>query len=101
MRSASAAGGVYRFHPMFETGQFSSIFPMVAAGVGITLIPAMAAGSASGCRLSSLEQETFRRVGYVRVRRHVAGAAQSAFVKWLRQESHLVAAKLKTEKSGG
>jgi hypothetical protein len=74
---------------MFETGQFPSIFPMVAAG------------AASGYKLSSPEQEPFRRVGYVRVRRHVAGAAQSAFVKWLHQESHLVAAKLKTAKSDG
>jgi LysR family hydrogen peroxide-inducible transcriptional activator len=56
------------FHPMFETDQFSSIFPMVASGLGITL-----------------ERETFRRVSYIRVRRHATGAAQSAFVKWLRE----------------
>ena len=50
------------FHPMFETDQFSSIFPMVAAGVGITLPPAMAAGVAGGCRFLSLKLETFRGV---------------------------------------
>ena len=74
------------FHPMFETDQFSSIFPMVAAGLGITLAPEMAARTAGDCLLLPLERETFRRVGYIRVRRHVSGAAQNAFVKWLREE---------------
>jgi LysR family hydrogen peroxide-inducible transcriptional activator len=74
------------FHPMFETDQFSSIFPMVAAGLGITLTPRMAASAAGDCRLLPLERETFRRVGYIRVRRHVRGAAQMAFVKWLREQ---------------
>jgi LysR family hydrogen peroxide-inducible transcriptional activator len=73
------------FAPMFETDQFSSIFPLVASGLAITLAPEMAAHTARGCRLLPLERETFRRVGYIRVRRHVAGAAQSAFVKWLRE----------------
>jgi LysR family hydrogen peroxide-inducible transcriptional activator len=74
------------FHPMFETDQFSSIFPMVAAGLGIALAPKMAASTAGECRLLPLERETFRRVGYIRVRRHVRGAAQIAFVKWLREQ---------------
>jgi LysR family transcriptional regulator, hydrogen peroxide-inducible genes activator len=74
------------FHAMFETDQFSSIFPMVASGLGITLAPQMAAHTAGECRLLALERETFRRVGYIRVRRHVAGAAQKAFVTWLREK---------------
>jgi LysR family hydrogen peroxide-inducible transcriptional activator len=73
------------FHPMFETDQFSSIFPMVASGLGITLAPQMAAHTAGQCRLLPLEREAFRRVGYIRVRRHVAAAAQKAFVNWLRE----------------
>lgn len=73
------------FDAMFETDQFSSIFPIVASGLAITLAPLMAAHTAGDCRLLPLERETFRRVGYIRVRRHVAGAAQSAFVKWLRE----------------
>jgi LysR family transcriptional regulator, hydrogen peroxide-inducible genes activator len=74
------------FQPIFETDQFSSIFPMVAAGLGITLVPEMAAQFAEGCHILSLERDSFRRVGYIRVRRHASGAAQTAFVKWLRQE---------------
>ena len=74
------------FHPMFETDQFSSIFPMVAAGFGITLAPKMAARPAGECGLLPLEREAFRRVGYIRVRWHVRGTAQIAFVKWLREQ---------------
>jgi hypothetical protein len=46
----------------------------------------MAAQTAEDCRLLPLEQETFRRVGYIRVRRHVACTAQRAFVNWLREK---------------
>jgi len=72
-------------HSLFETDQFSSIFPIVASGLGITLAPQMAARTAEECRLLPLEPDTFRRVGYIRVRRHAAGTAQKAFVTWLRE----------------
>jgi hypothetical protein len=45
----------------------------------------MAAHIARECRLLPLERKMFRRVGYMRVRRNVAGAAQKAFVNWLRE----------------
>jgi len=72
---------------MFETDQFASIFPLVAAGLGIALVPQMAAGDAAECLILPLQPEAWRRVGYIRVRRHEAGAAQTAFVKWVREES--------------
>ena len=75
------------FQAIFETDQFSSIFPIVASGMGITLAPRMAAQTAGQCRLLPLEREAFRRVGYIRVRRHAAGAAQKAFVAWLRKQA--------------
>jgi LysR family transcriptional regulator, hydrogen peroxide-inducible genes activator len=34
----------------FESGQFSSLFGMVAAGIGISLVPAMAIDRHAGCR---------------------------------------------------
>ena len=34
----------------FESGQFSSLFGMVAAGVGISLVPEMAIDRNAGCR---------------------------------------------------
>jgi hypothetical protein len=39
------------------------------------------------CLIVPLQPEAWRRVGYIRVRRHEAGAAQTAFVKWVREES--------------
>ncbi|MCU1292908.1 MAG: LysR family transcriptional regulator [Bryobacterales bacterium] len=72
---------------IFETDQFSSILPLVAAGFGISLIPQMAAQSGSGCVFLQLDREAYRRVGYMRVRRHSAGTAQKAFIKWIRQIS--------------
>jgi LysR family hydrogen peroxide-inducible transcriptional activator len=72
---------------MFETDQFASIFPLVAAGLGIALVPEMAARDAMDCLIVPLQPKAWRRVGYIRVRRHVAGAAQIAFVKWVREES--------------
>jgi LysR family hydrogen peroxide-inducible transcriptional activator len=72
---------------MFETDQFASIFPLVAAGLGIALVPEMAARDAMDCLIVPLQPQAWRRVGYIRVRRHEAGAAQTAFVKWMREES--------------
>lgn len=39
---------------IFESDQFASIFALVAAGTGLSLIPAMAAASAEGCRVVPL-----------------------------------------------
>lgn len=74
-------------HAIFETDQFSSILPLVAAGFGISLIPAMAAEVNSGCKFLQLDREVHRRVGYMRIRRHALGTAQRAFIGWLREIS--------------
>jgi LysR family transcriptional regulator, hydrogen peroxide-inducible genes activator len=73
------------FYSMFETDQFSSILPLVAAGFGVSLVPEMATHSTQDCKFLPLEREAFRRIGYMRVRRHMSGPAQTAFVKWLRE----------------
>ncbi len=83
-----------QFRSLFETDQFSSIFPMVAAGMGVALVPEMAAHAATDCLLLPLERDVFRRVGYIRVRRHTSGTAQNAFVKWLRQQNSRQDAKI-------
>jgi len=72
------------FVSIFETNQFSSILPLVAAGFGISLAPQMAMDAASGCKFLPLEREAYRRVGYMRVRQHALGTAQRAFINWLR-----------------
>ena len=73
------------YSSMFETDQFSSIFPLVSSGLGISLVPQMAARADTGCKFLPLEREVFRRIGYMRIRRHAAGTAQRAFVEWLRE----------------
>lgn len=75
------------FVSVFETNQFSSIFPLVAAGFGVSLVPEMAASSAIGCVLRQLERDAYRRIGYMRVRQHALGAAQKEFIRWLRDIS--------------
>lgn len=75
------------FVSVFETNQFSSIFPLVAAGFGVSLVPEMAAGAASGCLLLNLEREAYRRIGYMRVRQHGLTGAQKEFIRWLRNIS--------------
>jgi LysR family hydrogen peroxide-inducible transcriptional activator len=72
------------FISIFETNQFSSILPLVAAGFGISLVPRMAVGTESGCVFLPLEREAYRRVGYMRIRQHALGSAQRAFTVWLR-----------------
>lgn len=69
---------------VFETDQMGSIFPLVASGFGITLIPAMAAASAVGCILLPVSQGSVRRVGYIRSRRQFAGKPMRAFIQWLK-----------------
>ena len=69
---------------IFESDQFASIFPLVAAGYGVSLIPAMASSQASNCKIIKLDKPSFRRIGYVQVRRHYAGKSQKAFIAWLR-----------------
>lgn len=70
---------------VFETDQFASIFALVTAGFGVSVVPQMAAGSAGSCRLLPLAPPLARRIGYARVRREFVPPAQTAFVRWLKQ----------------
>ena len=72
---------------IFESDQFASIFPLVAAGYGVSLIPSMASPHAAKCRILRLDKPSFRRIGYVQVRRHFAGKSQKAFIAWLRENA--------------
>jgi len=69
---------------VFETDQMNSIFPLVASGFGITLVPAMATAFAAGCVLIPVAPNNVRRVGFVRSRRQFAGNSMRAFIAWLK-----------------
>jgi LysR family hydrogen peroxide-inducible transcriptional activator len=74
---------------VFETDQIASIFPLVATGFGISLIPAMAAPHASGCRIVSLERVHYRRIGYLRANHHFVSKPMKAFFAWMRALKHV------------
>jgi LysR family transcriptional regulator, hydrogen peroxide-inducible genes activator len=69
---------------IFESDQLASIFQLVRSGFGVTLVPAMASSHSAGCKLVALRGNTFRRIGYIRARRHFVSRPMRAFVAWLR-----------------
>ena len=72
-----------RFAAQFEADQFASIFELIRAGFGVSLVPEMARRAAAGCRLIPIEPKATRRIGYVRLeRRHVSRVMES-FTGWL------------------
>lgn len=72
---------------IFESDQFSSIFALVAAGVGVSLVPQMAASAATSCKVVPLGVESYRRVGYAQVKRRFRSPALTAFIDWLKKEA--------------
>src|SRR5207248_1268825 len=57
------------FQSVFESDQFASIFPLVASGFGVSLVPSMACHEAHDCKILPLTRPAFRRIGYVQARR--------------------------------
>jgi LysR family hydrogen peroxide-inducible transcriptional activator len=69
---------------IFETDQLASIFQFVRSGFGLTVVPAMTSSQSAGCKLIPLRGDSFRRIGYLRARRHVVSRPMREFTKWLR-----------------
>ena len=81
-----SACGRARVQPnvVFETGQFATILAMVAAGAGVSVVPAMAVQPGKGCRFIPISDEgSFRRVGVVQLKQHFQSRAHLAFLKHL------------------
>ena len=76
-----------QFESTFESDQFSSLFPLVASGFGVSLIPEMAAPFAIGCRLIPTAKSGHRRIGYLRNRRCFYSKQTKAFTEWLREQA--------------
>ena len=70
---------------IFETNQLESIFQLIQAGFGVTLVPQMASLQAANCALVPLKRSPARRIGYLRARRHVATRPMKEFSAWLRR----------------
>lgn len=73
---------------IFESGHFSTILSMVAAGMGVSVVPAMAASKQSGCRFVRLSDDRMeRRVGLVQLKHRFPTRAQLALIEELRQQA--------------
>jgi LysR family transcriptional regulator, hydrogen peroxide-inducible genes activator len=84
-----SACGRARLQPnvMFESGQFTTILAMVAAGTGVSVVPEMAVEQRRGCRFVPIADEAaYRRVGIVQLKQRFHSQAHMAFLRYLRQE---------------
>jgi LysR family transcriptional regulator, hydrogen peroxide-inducible genes activator len=70
---------------IFESNQLESIFQLIRASFGITLVPAMVSSHGEGCSFIRLRGEHTRRVGYLRARRHVVTRPMRELTSWLRR----------------
>jgi LysR family hydrogen peroxide-inducible transcriptional activator len=72
-------------HIAFESGQFSSLFGMVAAGVGISLVPEMAIDRNAGCRYVRLsDARATRTIVAAVLRGRSFNRVQQAFLSEIR-----------------
>ncbi len=80
-----------RFAGQFEADQFLTIFELIRAGFGVSIVPEMARCLCEGCKLIEIEPKASRRVGYIRLERRYLSKALEAFTGYLQE----VAAKRK------
>ncbi|HMF90505.1 MAG TPA: LysR substrate-binding domain-containing protein [Candidatus Angelobacter sp.] len=70
---------------VFESGQFSSILGMVAAGLGISIVPEMALEKRADCSSVLITDErASRTIGVAALKGHFLGRAPRAFLDHLR-----------------
>jgi LysR family hydrogen peroxide-inducible transcriptional activator len=86
--NALSACGRAKLQPnvVFESGQFSTLLAMVAAGAGVSVVPEMAVEPRPGCVFIRLpDAGAHRRVGVVQLKNHFRSRAHKAFQKHLEQ----------------
>ena len=75
---------------VFESGQFSSLLGLVGAGLGISLVPAMAISRAPDVKFVRIaDREATRTIGALALRGRSLSRAQQAFLSTLRKASSL------------
>jgi LysR family hydrogen peroxide-inducible transcriptional activator len=78
---------------VFESGQFASILGMVAAGLGISIVPEMALEKRPDCTSVLIADErASRTVGVVYLKGHFLSRAPLAFLDHLRSQAQVRAA---------
>src|SRR6202161_4546812 len=79
-------------HIAFESGQFSSLLGMVAAGVGVSLVPEMAIDRSVACRYVRLsDPQATRTIVTAVLRGRSFNRVQQAFVSGIRDKTTLAA----------
>lgn len=79
--------GRARFSGQFEADQFLTIFELIRAGFGVSIVPEMSRSLSQGCRLVELEPRAFRRIGYIRLERRYLSKALEAFTGYLKDSA--------------
>jgi LysR family transcriptional regulator, hydrogen peroxide-inducible genes activator len=74
-----------RFAGQFEADQFVTIFELIRAGFGVSIVPEMARGLSGQCRLIEIEPKASRRVGYVRLEKRYLPKPLEAFTDYLKE----------------
>lgn len=74
-----------RFAGQFEADQFLTIFELIRAGFGVSIVPEMARSLSAGCKLIEIDPKASRRVGYIRLQRRYLSKAMEAFTEHLKQ----------------
>ncbi|HEU0120114.1 MAG TPA: LysR substrate-binding domain-containing protein [Bryobacteraceae bacterium] len=76
-----------RFSGQFEADQVLTIFELIRAGFGVSIVPQMARGLSHGCRLLEIEPKASRRIGYIRLELRYLSKALEAFTEYLRESA--------------
>ena len=73
---------------VFESAQFATILAMVASGMGVSLVPEMAAKSHSGCRFVPITGKySSRAIGTVISRHHYQSRAQRLLIQQIHESA--------------
>ena len=75
-----------RFAGQFEVDQFLTVFELIRAGFGVSIVPEMARPLSEGCRLIEIEPKASRQVGFVRLERRYVSKALEAFKGYLAEK---------------
>lgn len=71
---------------VFESGQFATILAMVSAGMGVSVVPQMAASETPGCRFVLIDDKrNRRRIGVARLKYRYPTRAQTALLGHLQK----------------
>jgi LysR family hydrogen peroxide-inducible transcriptional activator len=76
-----------RFGAQFEADQFLTIFELIRAGFGVSIVPEMARNLSHGCRLIEIEPKASRRIGYIRLERRYLSKAIQMFTDYLKEST--------------